>query len=60
MDELISDKQFINRISRYINSGDTQKNVMVQSLEILRLSGRFNDKKVERLLKRLIHRLIDV
>ena len=45
MDELISDKQFINRISRYINSGDTQKNVMVQSLEILRLSGRLNDNK---------------
>ena len=41
MDELIDDTQFIGRISRYINSGDTQPAVMVQSLEILRLSGVF-------------------
>ena len=52
MDELICDKQFINRISRYINSGDTQKNVMVQSLEILRLSGRLNIKKVYKYMDR--------
>jgi len=38
VDELITDTQFIGRISRYINSGDTPKLVMVQSLEILRIS----------------------